>query len=356
MSVKDLRKLAKLEDWPAVEGRLKDSRPVLLLGNGASLAIWDKFRYPSLYDLACDSRRDFHLTEEDRRVFKHLEDTKNFEQVLSALSMARKINQIWSIETSHISECYDNIKSCLFSAVNDIHAPYSLLSESTRVKVRTELAKYRKVYTTNYDLMMYWCYMIDPKSFKDFFWGSWDEREHEFDSGDSQIWEASTSTAIYYIHGALHLFKAMGKYRATKKHVSQDSGASLLDLIRKSKEVPLIVSEGDWRDKKSAILDNPYLAFAYKNFCETRINLVVFGQSLNENYDFHIIDAINKMRGHNKTLSAPKLQIAISIYPTSDSEIATTKARLMGSLPDKELYFFDSRSHPLGDPSLNIIE
>jgi Domain of unknown function (DUF4917) len=238
--------------------------------------------------------------------------------------------------------------------VNDIHAPYALLMEEIKSTVRAELMKYRKVYTTSYDLMAYWCYMLDPKPFKDFFWGSKDESENEFDSGDSSIWDSDTATAIYYMHGALHLFKSTGKYRATKKHVSQDSGASLLNLIRKSKEVPLFVSEGDWRDKKSAILDNDYLSFSYKNFCQTRVNLVIFGQSLNEFYDFHIIEAIRKMRGHNKSLSAPKLQIYISICPGKPVDIAKAKTRLMGEFPDKELLFFDSTTHPLGDPSLKI--
>lgn len=340
---------SKLESWEVVKPLMK-SKPALLLGNGASLAVWEKFQYASLFDMACDTSKLLHLSKEDREVFRHLDDTRNFEQVLSSLAVAKRINQICGLETWQISERYENIRNCLFAAVSEIHLPYANLRDEVKQAIRAELGDYKAVFTTNYDLTVYWSYMNDQKPFKDFFWGS--GGENVFDPGDAALFDETT--VIYYMHGALHLYK--GKDNYTYKHVSLDSGASLLELIRKSKEIPLFISEGSSRDKKAAILDNSYLAFAYRRFCENRVPLVVFGQSLNEEYDNHIVEAIQRMRGYGKTTATnvAKFAVAFSVYPGNDVRIVRFKARMMELFHDKQLHFFDSRTHPLGNPGLRV--
>lgn len=81
------------EDGPTVDASLPKPERGLLLGNGASIALWPKFRYDSLFAVAQDVAKPEHLREQDVAVFSALE-TKNFEAVLSALIVA---GRVWGI-------------------------------------------------------------------------------------------------------------------------------------------------------------------------------------------------------------------------------------------------------------------
>ncbi|WZO98982.1 DUF4917 family protein [Isosphaeraceae bacterium EP7] len=334
-----------LENYADVLDRFKDKRPALLLGNGASRAVWDDFKYPSLFDKACDANRPFCLSEDDIDVFRELDDTHNFELVLSSLMTSKRINEIFRMPTVEITNSYYNIRQALFSAVGEIHVPYALIKPKTKRAIKAELSNYRTIFTTNYDLLAYWSYMEESSPFKDFFWGD----DNIFDPGNTSLWDDKTT--ILYLHGALHLYKEKGGH--TRKHVTEEDGDSLLELIRKSDQIPLFVSEGHWKDKRAAILANDYLAFAYRTFSQNRINLVVFGQALNQEFDKHIVDSIHKMRGWNNLASAA-FEIAISIFPEDSYDVIEIKRRLLKAFPNKTLYFYDSRTHPLGNSALRV--
>jgi hypothetical protein len=49
-------------------------------------------------------------------------------------------------------------------------------------------------------------------------------------------------------------------------------------------------------------------------------------------------------------------RIGVSIYPTASHEIIAYKANLQKRLPEAELLFFDSTTHPLGSTALRIPE
>lgn len=60
----------------------------------------------------------------------------------------------------------------------------------------------------------------------------------------------------------------------------------------------------------------------------------------------HIVAALNK--------GAPR-EVAVSIYPRENAQwIIQEKARITELLGDNNPRFFDSTTHPLGDPSLTI--
>lgn len=44
----------------------------------------------------------------------------------------------------------------------------------------------------------------------------------------------------------------------------------------------------------------------------------------------------------------------LAIYPSSSQEIIRQEAHLLKQLPQADLFFFDSRTHPLGDASLRV--
>lgn len=69
----------------------------ILLGNGSSCAVWEKFNYSSLYKKACHGI-EHPLSEENQALFKSMK-TENFEGVLAALATAKMVNRLNGEET-----------------------------------------------------------------------------------------------------------------------------------------------------------------------------------------------------------------------------------------------------------------
>lgn len=336
---------ADLEDWNDLKPEMLH-RPNLLLGNGASVAIWRGFSYTSLFEEACRTGKGNHLSVEDIQLFQKMGDTKNFEKVLSGLATAKIVNEILGNDTDEIMERYESIRLGLIQAVRDIHVPHDKLTSRLEGLIQSEFRQYRNVFTTNYDLSYYWCYVTDEHPCKDFFWGA----KNSFDISDCTNWDETTG--VYYLHGALHLYKTPDGQ--TIKITSSDEDGSLLDQFDStSMKIPLFISEGTSEDKMSAILRNEYLSFAYREFSRSRRNLDVFGQSLSPEFDSHLIAAIKRM----KKYSWRDLTVAISVYVapnTTDHDIIQFKVRLLQALPGKVVRFFDSKTHPLGNADLLI--
>ena len=87
------------------------------------------------------------------------------------------------------------------------------------------------------------------------------------------------------------------------------------------------------------------------------------GHSLAPDFDQHILDALgagekrNYWIVHQKKQSHIKRRVAISMRAVpSGLRIIQEKTRLMQALPKSELEFFDSTTHPLGDPTLLVRE
>jgi len=78
-----------LNNWDDIKDREPWSG--ILVGNGSSIAVWDNFRYSSIYEKSRSENLSNPLSELDIQLFETLETT-NFERVLSSLSTARIIN------------------------------------------------------------------------------------------------------------------------------------------------------------------------------------------------------------------------------------------------------------------------
>jgi len=354
----------ELEDWAVVDKTLPPENRGLLIGNGASIAMWPHFRYSSLYEMAKDASKPDHLDDIEVKVFTKLE-TQNFESVLSSMITA---GQIWGIygkpsaDIDDLRKSYSRVRRSLIRAVKEVHVPFEKVGEDLKSHLRDVFAKYSYVYSTNYDLLLYWAMMKDGKQFKDFVWGRDPDRQRNvFDVSDTDLWDQDKPvTKVLFLHGALHLYK--NKDGRTFKKLSGEDG-SLLDLFDvQGDAVPLFISEGTSRDKLSAITRNDYLSFAYQRFSKHRGALVVFGHSLTPEYDQHLLDAMRKWKRYDQQRMSfqrvpPRRVVAISVRPGGDPHtVIDTKSRLTRALPDYDLRFFDSRTHPLGQDGLQIAE
>lgn len=313
----------------------------ILIGNGASRAVWEPFQYPSLYDKATSEDIEHPLSDADKSVFDAL-GTRNFESVLAALSTAEIVANALGQDTSVIMERYESVQTALVEAVDAVHVRWERIPREVLTKIALTLREYRFVYSTNYDLLVYWSIMsVEAEGFKDYFWGV----EQAFDPTNTEIWDKE-ATNVLYLHGALHLYHLpWGKTLKRRR----EPFVNLLDLFKIPHEegaIPLFVSEGTSEDKLASIYRSDYLAFAHQQFRQHYGPLVVFGHSLGGS-DKHLVDAI-KGWGHR--------HVAISMVPRPATGVVARKHELLDRLPEAELCFFDATTHPLGDPSLKIRE
>lgn len=297
----------------------------LLLGNGSSIAVWPDFAYSSLLDQA-------HLSRSDRRLFSTL-GTSNFESVLRALHLAEIVCRQEGHDDRDARRRYRAVRRALVRGVNSVHIGWSWVGVSIRRQMRNEMLRFRTVYSTNYDLLVYWAVMTDRAGdFRDFFWGP----GHSFDPDDVAV--PAGVTKVLYLHGALHLYRVDEGGTAKLTAGSSD----LLSMIgTATAPVPLFISEGRSQDKRSAIARSDYLSFANDRFESDDRPLVVFGHSLGEQDD-HLLPAIDQR----------SRRVAVSVMPGPEAAVILRKAELKERLPHARLSFFDATSHPLGAASM----
>jgi hypothetical protein len=320
------------ESLPKWSTLARGSWPTLLLGNGFSVNIWDGFRYDSLFNQAS-------LSESTRSVFTGLVTT-NFETALECLHHAHLVLKCLGKNTSAVDRTYAEIRDALFDAVKAAHVPWEELPYVSCTTIASALAKHTSVFTTNYDLLLYWSHMesAKPVNLKDYFWNS----DNTFDPANV----SSGATLIHYLHGGLHLWAddatgENGKWTTKNERLLDIANRYEAETYRR----PLFISEGTSEAKLRSIRQSNYLSFCLDRLRNDSANTVVFGHSLS-GQDSHIIEALN---------AGFKRRIAISVHPGGGaSQIIREKARMQDLLDRQKVVFYDSTTHPLGGLQLHI--
>jgi hypothetical protein len=327
-----------LLDWDEAKDRVDWSG--LLVGNGASIACWDDFNYLSIFERSREGDLDHSLEVVDVAVFDAFRTT-NFEQVLASLKTARVVLSALGYDPGFLAERYESIQEALFDAVHSVHVPWGFVPtfETKLQAIRAELGNYDWVYSLNYDLILYWAITSVDRGagFADFFWNL---PGHTFDPANTVPMEfAEDWPRVVWLHGGIHLRRHID---GTAFKETADERANLLEKFKTPSAgdvTPLLVSEGTPEDKYRAITRSAYLDFALRSLSKHSGGLVIFGSSLRDE-DKHLVRAINEQ---------PIEDVAISIFPDGDDDaIVEQKAWMRFHFPHSNLYFFDSRTHPLG--------
>jgi hypothetical protein len=327
-----------LESWDDRDNRTKWSG--ILIGNGASIAVWDQFIYSSIYEIALTDQITHPLSPADQALFAAFDNTINFEQILSALATARKVNLSLGMNIDLIQNRYQSIQTSLIETIHKLHVPWTAVPTQTLETIGTELRNYKYVYSTNYDLLIYWAVMqAGPNGFVDYFF------QREFDLEDTDVIDENC-TRVLYLHGGLHLYRLPTGVTLKRR---QGAFQNLLNVFGTPvpyypDAVPLFITEGEPSSKLNSINQSQYLAFAFREFMEHKGNLVVFGHSLSD-YDDHIVKAINSW--------GPR-RLAIGLLPSTALRISRQKTTLLAKLPETEVFFFDATTHPLGSAALKV--
>jgi len=282
----------------------------LLLGNGFSRACRDQvFSYDSLFDSA-----DFgKLSPHAKKAFDALKTT-DFEYVMNHLKVSAQLIRLYSKKSTGIADEMEgdaeSLRKVLVEAIAGNHpALPSSIQDEEYAKCLKFLAPFEKIYSLNYDLLLYWTLMKGKENDNardDGFRDPYDGDPENYVQEGYVEWSNSThSQNIHYLHGSLHIFYKGG---SLQKYCWSRTGVKLLEQVDgalKAGLFPLIVAEGTTDQKFERIQRSNYLGHNFRSFGKITGSLFLYGHAMSPN-DQHILKQINK----NNSLK----QIFVSIY------------------------------------------
>lgn len=289
----ELKIFSFTEALAAAEGKHR-----LLIGNGFSQACRKNiFSYGSLLEKANLSE----LMPSAKIAFEKLK-TENFEVVIKSLKEASSLVKLYSNDQKasiDMKNDSDKLKEILVDTIAKNHPlDPNDLEESEFIFCRNFLRNFDAIYTTNYDLLLYWSLMHeDSETAKEMKIKCDDGFRHSEDqeTSDYVTWEIENSDGqnIFYLHGALHLFESDTELQ---KYTWSRTGIKLIDQIRAALTndyYPVIVAEGTSSQKMSRTMKSAYLQRGLKSLASCTGSLFIFGMALHEN-DNHILKSIRK--------------------------------------------------------------
>jgi hypothetical protein len=323
-------KFEDLPDYKSVVNKLNKRKypKHLIMGNGFSMAYDHKiFSYNALYD--------FIEKLEDPTLSKLFEviNTKNFELVMHQLDnfieMAKAFEEDGKLTKALI---YSNslLQQSLIDAVSSLHPEHVFEVSEDKSKacfrfLNEYLENEGKIFSTNYDLLLYWVLMRnESKQANDGF-----GREHlnpvetrrgqeDAEYGDLYWGKYKDEQKVFHVHGTLPIFDTGTEI---EKEVYKDRNYLLENIKERmdNKEYPIFVTAGDGTEKLKHIYHNRYLIHCYDTLSNITGSLISFGFNFGE-YDFHIIDAVNKASKRGAQFGEKLFSIYIGVYSESDLE------------------------------------
>ncbi|NCB39669.1 MAG: DUF4917 family protein [Erysipelotrichia bacterium] len=306
--------------------RKNHDRPFhLLLGNGFSMAYDYKiFSYNALHDFVTK------LEDDDLKIIFDVINTRNFEIIMQNLDNFSVLISAFD-GSAKLKERIDaasvRLKMSLLEAVKALHPEhvFKVPEEESQICstfIKNFLDSSGKIFSTNYDLLLYWVLMRNKVLNHVDGCGRELENQSEFVPEEEQNWSEliwgkyRDTQNIFYLHGALPFFDT--GVSVVKEEYNQFN--YLLDNIsnRMEKgEYPIFVTAGDGAQKLNHIKHNEYLTYCYDSLCRTEGSLVTFGFNFGE-YDEHIIEAINRAAKFGKKVPDRLWSIYIGVYSDAD--------------------------------------
>jgi Domain of unknown function (DUF4917) len=269
----------------------------LLLGNGFSRACRnDLFAYDALIQQA-----DFSSLGVDAWAAFDALGTSDFEVVMRALRNAVALLEIYSADAAlreRLQADAEALKEILVQTIAQSHPDHPFeIEDYEYAACRTFLRHFRRIYTLNYDLLLYWAAMRseigEPLEFDDGFRASEEEAEYV-------VWEPANTRHqnVFYLHGGLHIFDGGSE---TQKYTWSRTGTRLIDQIRVAMDeglFPVFVSESDSDAKLNRIRHHGYLSKGERSLVELGTTLFVFGfaMSAEDGHILRFLDA-NRVKG-----------------------------------------------------------
>lgn len=261
----------------------------LMLGNGFSVSLFPNiFNYSKLKEAASKNGLqplfDKFNTNDYEFVMRKILDAKH---VLSVLENEDKVLM------QKLDDIYQKLSNTLIDTIANSHPDTpSSITEDQYKSCYNFLNKFGggKIYTFNYDLLIYWVFM----HFKDdptVYFPCDDGFRLSTNDTDRIVWEigAERSQSLYYIHGALHI---SSDNQVIEKYVWHEK--TIVEQVRDNLacgKLPIFVCEGSCEHKKERIHSNGYLARSFASLKSIGGSLYIFGHSIRDEDD-HVFELI----------------------------------------------------------------
>jgi hypothetical protein len=323
MIIQDLPTYQEIEQKLNKSGRVKH----LLFGNGFSMAYdYGIFSYNALSNFIENIENDLL-----KKLFDTL-NTKNFELIMQQLDNFCEIAAVFSTDEKLVEKVQlasSALKNSLIDAVKALHPEhvFTIPEEKSRACysfLHSYLSKNGFVFSTNYDLLLYWVMMRNGSEFAIDGFGRELENEDEVKKGgDAEFSELrwgkhKNSQNIFYVHGALPIFDS-GVDIIKEEYDSQHYLLKKISSRMENKQYPIFVTAGTATEKLTHIMHNKYLSYCFERLSTITGSLVTFGFNFGD-YDTHIIEAINKATKFRKDDGGKLLSIYIGVYSEADLE------------------------------------
>ncbi len=325
----------KVHDWTDISGDYLESS--LFIGNGASMAISDKFNYKSLL---LEAEKNGDIREQVAKLFRSFRTT-DFELVLRLVWQASLVNASLEIVDGETKKAYESIRDSLIRAVRHIHPSHEEIRDLLP-KIHIFAKKFRTIFSFNYDLIVYWLIMYarklgDDHAYKDCFLNgtfatNW-RRLRE------PIGAKKSTTLVFYPHGNLALARSI---IGVDQKINTDESGILLESIlgswKAGKVTPLFVSEGNAEQKVISINQSRYLSTILNDiYSDVDESIVIYGWGIGEQ-DQYVLKSINETGRKIK-------KVAASIYNENQDECERLHKIIQSNLgKGVDVTFFHSTS------------
>ena len=305
----------------------------LLLGNGFSLAFEPNiFSYNALYNF---------VAELENPILKELFEvvgTHDFERVIQQLDTFAALGAAFGVDDrvrARIREAAAALKRSLIDAIRSLHPEHVFKIPEQRCSaciafLRPFLDSKGALFTTNYDLLLYWVLMRGGLNAID---GFGRDRENPDEYVPAEELEYSElrwgrnlgGQNVFYLHGALPLFDT-GVEIVKEEYTTE---AFLLQTIAQRIEggdYRVFVTAGDGTQKLTHIRHNPYLEHCHKALASLNGSLVTFGFNFGEQ-DSHIVSAFQKATHNGQKVPERLWSVYVGVYSEPDKDRAAELAR-----------------------------
>lgn len=298
----------------------------LLVGNGFSISYdHEIFSYNALQKFIDD------LDDPVLNKLFNIARSKNLEVIMQQLRIVSELLATFgdmSELTQRIREADDKLRNGLIEAVKALHPEHVFTVPENSISACYKFLSpfidgEGSVFTTNYDILLYWVLMRSEckKAIDGFGYKRENPEEtnpENFEYASTLTWGPNESSQnLHYLHGALHLFDT-GKDVEKEQY---DGSGNILEHIKQrmdQEKYPLFVTAGDGNDKLSQIVHNQYLAHCFEKLKSINGSLIVFGFNFGE-YDHHIIEAINEAANYGRRSPNKIFSIYIGVYSEADA-------------------------------------
>lgn len=249
----------------------------ILLGNGFSAAYCG---YRTLLE-----KSGLDEGSSCRALFDRL-DTPNFERVVRALEDAALVDQTYGRDDQATQLLADAeiVRKALITAIQAAHPTH--LKEIAHVipNCLEFLNPFKQVFTTNYDLLLYWVVIKSRGRFGDGFYLAKET------NGFRGPFIEDKRCSVYNVHGGLQLFLRSDS-ETEKRLAGEDGGLEAIAQTIEANRFPIYVAEGNTESKQARIASIPYLKLCFQRLAESTGCFFVYGSSADDN-DAHIYNAL----------------------------------------------------------------